>query len=173
MIQKRNFVKMTESPSKIFESSMSYRDIPSLSQFVEQCLDHCRRRGVACAGDRDLGGLGRALQHPGKASRGERNTALRHKPTLRPHLLFRSVQASKLAWLWDKLAFFDQSGRIFADASKIASCARFIGIRTLGRFENEEVASKGYSDRGSRRPTPPGNRSDGNPSRPAARADAR
>jgi hypothetical protein len=45
--------------------------------------------------------------------------------------------------------------KIFADASKIASCARFSGIRTFGRFVSEEIAAKGCFDRGSRRPTPP------------------
>jgi hypothetical protein len=63
--------------------------------------------------------------------------------------------------------------KICADASKIVSCARFRGIRTLGRFESEEIAAKGCFDRGSRRPTTPRNRSGGSPSRPAARADAR
>ena len=62
---------------------------------------------------------------------------------------------------------------IFADASKFVSCARFMGMRTLGRFEGEEIAAKGCFDRGSKRPTPPRNRSGGSPSRPAARADAR
>jgi hypothetical protein len=45
--------------------------------------------------------------------------------------------------------------KIFADASKIASCARFSDIRTFGRFVSEEIAVKGCFDRGSRRPTPP------------------
>jgi hypothetical protein len=63
--------------------------------------------------------------------------------------------------------------KIFVDASKFVSCVRFMGMRTLGRFESEEIAAKGFFDRGSRRPTPLGNRSGGSPSRPAARADAR
>jgi hypothetical protein len=56
---------------------------------------------------------------------------------------------------------------------KFVSCARFMGMRTLGRFESEEIAAKGCFDRGSKRPTPPRNRSGGSPSRPAARVDAR
>jgi hypothetical protein len=63
--------------------------------------------------------------------------------------------------------------KIFADASKFVSCARFMGMRTLGRLESEEIAARGCFERGSKRPTPPRNRSGGSPSRPAARADAR
>ena len=63
--------------------------------------------------------------------------------------------------------------KICADASKFVSCARFMGIRTLGRFESEGIAAKGCFDPGSKRPTPPRNRSGGSPSRPTARADAR
>jgi hypothetical protein len=63
--------------------------------------------------------------------------------------------------------------KIFADASKFVNCVRFMGIRTLGRFESEDIAVQGCFDRGSKRPTPPRNRSGGSPSRPAARAHAR
>ena len=72
-----------------------------------------------------------------------------------------------------QVGIFDRSGRSSPDASKIANCARFSGIRSFGRVEGEEIAAKGSFDRGSKRPTPPRNRSGGSPSRPAARADAR
>ena len=79
---------------------------------------------------------------------------------------FRSVQASKPAWLWD-------SGKYSRTLRNSSSCARFMGMRTLGRFESQEIAAKGCFGRGSRRPTPPRNRSGGSPFRPSARADAR
>jgi hypothetical protein len=33
--------------------------------------------------------------------------------------------------------------KIFADASKFVNCVRFMGIRTLGRFESEDIAVQG------------------------------
>ena len=33
----------------------------------------------------------------------------------------------------------------FGDCSKIASCARFSGIRTFERFLSEEIAAKGFA----------------------------
>ena len=99
-----------------------------------------------------------------------------HKPAvgaLKLELCFSIRPNVQTRMVVRQVGVFRSVRKIFADASKIASCARFSGIRTFGRFESEEIAAKGCFDRGSRRPTPPRNRSGGSPSRPAARADAR
>src|SRR6516165_6870126 len=57
-----------------------------------------------------------------------------------PFPSFRSVEASKPAWLLNNLSFFDPSADASATLRKSSHCADSIGVTTLRRIETPKSA---------------------------------